>query len=115
MTPRYFHNTRAGGVVYILCSLILTMALISLNLFGVTTLPFWLVYAPVIQLLARIWLYGLLVNATHEALRMADNDSIIDDMLAEQQGPEQVQMGSTLTGADRVLDPQNFVSRFRGN
>lgn len=53
----------------------------ALNYFGVTSLPIWLVTAPLILIGIRLYVYRFLTNAFHEALRNAESDSYLDTIV----------------------------------
>lgn len=108
MTPdielpyEYADNPRAGTITIVALYIVASLVMLTLKL---TLLPWisWLTVAlPVILLAARTWLYSLIRNATHEALRAADADANLDSIV-ESQMAEKRRLGLTPGFLDAAL------------
>lgn len=100
MTPnitlpyQYASNPRAGTATSFFIWFGASIVMAGLTLFGVTTIPWAIVALPAAIMSLRIWLYSMLRNAVHEALRLADADYELDGIV-ETQIEEQNKRGLT--------------------
>lgn len=102
LSQNYYPNTGAGGLVYMIATAV--SAIISLTLYftGWVAMPLWVALLPIIQIVLRSWLYTLIHNAMHSALRFADNDCRLDEIVTS---------GSV---EPSILTADAFISKARG-
>lgn len=100
----HFYNTRAGGYTFVAISVLLSLVLGLLQFFTALPIPLWFTLLPVVQLAARVWLYTLMMNAGHEALRLAEADAMLDDQMFER--------GMTGTVNSNILNAKTFGDTF---
>lgn len=77
----YAANSRAASYPGVIMHGVATAVLFGLDHFGYLTVAGWLIALPMILLFARSYLYTLLVNAFHTALRQAEADSYLDTIV----------------------------------
>lgn len=87
MTPDnlpYNYSTNGGALSQrgFLIHLAASAMMGALNYFGVTTIPTWLVCLPLTAIFVRFYTYRFLTNAFHEALRNAERDSYLDEVVS---------------------------------
>lgn len=77
--PTYFNNTKAMPQRDALALVGVAVVAAGLKLYGLIPDISWLwILAPVAFVLAMSIAFGLIRNAVHEALRLAENDSFLD-------------------------------------
>ena len=77
----YTVNNRDGHPFVHMLAGVSSVVMLALNFFGWTNIPSWLVTLPAIVMVLRWFLYTLLTNAFHEALRNAERDSYLDEIV----------------------------------
>lgn len=106
--PERYGNTRAltiqtGGAAFF-ASVVMLIA----NYYNPGFINPWIAFLPLILIAVRIFLYGLLVNAFHEALRLAEADSEIDNIETA------VRMAEANEDDPSVLGAATFANAVRG-
>ena len=78
----YTENHRAGSTKFMATCFALSGACIIIGLAGLPA-AFWMALGPIGLMALRMFLFDVIRNATHEAIRRAQADSRLDHFIAE--------------------------------
>lgn len=79
----YSNNNQSFGMVAAIACTLATAALVATSYFHLYPIPSWTIFVPLGLLAIRVFFYTLIRNAVHEATRMADTDSRLDDIVID--------------------------------
>lgn len=106
--PERYGNTRAATIQTGAACVFATVVMLIANYYNPGFIHPVIAFLPAAALLVRLFLYGLLVNAFHEALRLAEADSEIDNIesMVRMEGGEDIDPS--------ILNASNFGNAVRG-
>lgn len=102
----YIDNPRAGSVTGVVIALVASIGLGLMAYFDpieLFTIPWWVAIIPIGLVAIRGFLFSIILNATHEALRGAEQDKRLDKIIYDRAIAEQ--------NAQPLLNAQTFAKR----
>jgi hypothetical protein len=79
----YSENTQGGTLTTVAVCVAASAVMLALNFFNITNLSGYLVAAPIAMIVFRGWVYSLIRNGVHAAVRQAESDSKLDAIVQE--------------------------------